>query len=880
MQTARVKTMILPLVTGLLLIALQATGGEGSNMILSRNTPLRTWMVSRTPVVIGADGKLKPAFTPKGTTKKFKLVKVRDFQSPLPPASWREVKFDDYRWSQRKVPVEKQRGRPSGRRLDALHSATDSAMICARARFEVTDPSKAGQLRLSVTYVGGLAVFLNGKELTRRHLPEGKLGPETLAEKYPDDLYITADGKYMQHYNKRDNKRFARRYRQLENFVVPASALKKGLNVLALQVHRAPVNEPATKIERRVSGGMTRVYGLWAYAGLTNLTLSSTPGAAIVPNVGQRSSGIEVWNCRPFDTITVGSYGEPGDAPGPVEIDALRNGVFSGRFVISADRDIKELKVVISELAGKDGKASLPREAVMLRHGRRARAAETRRPGHLFDGLLPGVPTEVKHVTMTLGRRSKKTLKGAVLPVWISVRPPKDIAPGLYEGKVTVTAQGLDKTVLPLRVRIHGWTLPDPDKWRVENLSVFSPYHLAGSYKVRIWSEEHWKLVEESFRLMSEISARRVPVDLVPGARYLSKVPLEWSMFRLVPKKDGKGYDYDFSTIDRLFDLVEKTMKSPNPLSINCWGEDNWWKEGDKSKGRGFDWRNSTLTVPVLDPKTGKLTSIRNPKPGTEECYKFWKPILDQLRKRIDKRGWFASTAIMHETYCWPPNRKQVDIALRIWPDAAYGFTAHSGTLGAHFGGSKGKMPVKWSECVWTAGKSEHRGWRRLLKPGRDKWVWNYTHRDVLRDRSTLKTYLVACESNTLRGHDGLGYLCADFVPMHNPKSRRQPYYHIEANRGGTLGYSTPALLAAGPQGPVATGRYEMFREGCQQSETILYLERQLQKKAITGEPAKLANDYLNERSRTVRSSYPYDRQDLDRRLFKVAAEVAAASGG
>ena len=176
--------------------------------------------------------------------------------------------------------------------------------------------------------------------------------------------------------------------------------------------------------------------------------------------------------------------------------------------------------------------------------------------------------------------------------------------------------------------------------------------------------------------------------------------------------------------------------------------------------------------------------------------------------------------------------------------------------------------------------RGQHRGWRRLLKPGRDKWVWNYTHRNGLYDKMPLKAYLQASEDMIMPGHDGIGYLCSDFVPIHNPKSRRQKYYQLKADRGCTQGGNTGTLVAAGPGGPVVTGRYEMLREGCQQCEAILYIERALQEKKIAGELAQRANAYLDERSRAfIKSDWPIDRQDLDRRLFELAAEASGVTG-
>lgn len=855
--------------------------------VLSDHTLLRTWMVFRTPVVIGSDGEFKEPFTPE--MKGGELIKheIGQYQSPLPDDAWRSADFDDSGWKRERVPVEKQ-NESANRQLTALHSATPSAMICARAKFMVDDPAKVGDLRLALAYVGGVAVFVNGKEVTREHLPDGELRPDTLAEQYPDDLYITADGKSMQHVTehwkayKRDEERFDRRYRHRKDVVIPASMLQEGLNVLGLQLHRAPVHEAATAVARKPYGGMGRVYGLWAYVALTDLSLTASDGAGIRPNLGKHGSGVQVWNCPPSATLTIDSFGDPGAVPVPVEIDAVRNGANSGRFVISSDRAIESLNVEVSELRTENGKAALPAEAVQVRHGKRAMPAVSPRPETMFDGLYAGVPSRVEYVTLQLrdhARREDYTVNGAIVPVWITVRPPKNAVPGLYTGRVTVRAAGLDDTVVPLRCRVHGWTLPDPIDYRVKNLSVFGPYSLAEHYEVPLWSERHFDLVEKSFCLMAEINARRVDVDMVPGLRY-GVSPVEHSMFRLVRKKEGNGYDYDFSVIEKLFGLVEKTMKSPLPLQINCWGFDQLLDR--KTGERAAVWNTAAKQVPVLDPATGKLSHIENPPPGTEENYAFWRPILDELRERIEKRGWFAVTAIGHQSYCWAPNPKQVDVARHIWPDGTYSFTSHNGTLGGSFKGPDGtSMPVRYSECVWSQGRLEHRGYRRLLEPGRDRSIWNSCDRNGHHDRSPLALLLRKPEEMIMRGHDGLGYLCADFLPIENENAQneRARYYQLKPNVGGIMGYSTTSLLAAGPDGPVATGRYEMFREGVQRCEAILYLQRALDAKRIDGDLANRVNEYLDERSdKFLKPDWPFDRRELDRRLFELAAEVTAAT--
>jgi len=840
--------------------AQETTKEEARLTVLSSDTVLRTFWVYKTPAVIGADGTFKPAATPyRDRGRETKYRPIPDYQSPLPDAGWRSVEFNDSGWRLGKAPLEKDRGQATGRRLSALHTATHNSIICARAKFIVDDPAKVQDLRLSLTYVGGAAAFLNGQELARSDLPEGDLKPDTAAEKYPDDLYVEPGNKYLQ-WEKENPKGFARRYRDLKEVAIPARMLRKGVNVLAVQIYRAPVNEAATKVTRRAYSGMYRVPGLWAYTALRALSLTAARGSAVQPNVA-RPAGIQVWTCHPYDTISVFRYGDPGERLKPIEITAVRNGVFSGRFVVSSDKAIDGLKVAISRLAAAGGGPALPGSAVRLRYARPATSSVSWRPGHLFDGLAEAIPEQVPPYK---GRNNK--LAGAVAPIWVTVRVPKDAKPGKYEGKVTVRAQGLGPTEIPVRLTVHGWALPDPIDFRVRQLNVLSPYSLAQHYGVRYWSDKHFELIADSMRLMAEINARRVAVDLAVSVRTRT-VDIQNSMVRWIKSKDGEGYTYDFSALDKYLDVVEKTMKKPLPLRINCWGDFNRKKQ---------DQWVTAKAVALLDPATGKLTALPNPPPGTEENYAFWKPVLDQLRKRIEARKWFDAVAIGHQSYCWAPHPGSVHVAKRIWPDAVWSYTSHAGRLGGTFKGTEKKelMPIHYSECVWTQGQLTARGYRQLLAPNRDKKIWNSVSRNQHKDGSSLLTLLMKPEELIMRGHDGLGYLCSDFLPVPHPK-RKGRFYKLSAGHGGVRGQSTQSLLAAGPDGPVATGRYEMFREGVQVCEAILFLQRALDGKAIDGGLAKRVNACLDERGTAFVKGWIAGRRKRDEKLFALAAEAA-----
>jgi len=852
-----------------------AFGADGApaagTVVLDNRTGIRVFMGFQTPQVMTAGGELRTALTPGGKTPK----PMAEYRSPLPPDGWAAPEFNASAWDRRRAPVELRPKGATGGRETARHSATVNSLICVRANVMVTDPTKAADLRLSLRYVGGAVVYLNGKEIARGHLPAGAIKPDTPAEKYPDDLYRLPDGKFLSD-TKKYAEAFAKRYRRLEA-ALPQNALRKGGNVLAIEIHRAPVNEGAVKAKRVPSGGMRTVRGIWAYAALNSMQVVSASGAGVAANVA-RPKGVQVWNVAPFETIEAFSYGDPGEILRPVIVHAARNSTFSGRLAVSADKAISGLKVAVTDLKAKDGSGSIPASAVQVRYAEPTAAAKSWVPSGRFDGLLDTVPAEVAVIKARPPRGAPKTLTaGAVASLWFTVRTPADAKPGAYEGAITVEADGLAPTTTPLQVTVSPWKMADPADFRQHHLICPSPESVAKHYGVPLWSDKHFELMGKSLALLAEVSSRRIPVNL--AIDFYGTLSNSETMVRWIRQPDG-SYKHDFSLFDRYLDLVAKQCGKPNPLRLNCWGE------------LGRNGKNGAAAmVSRLDPATGKIEPMPQPLFGSEESYRFWKPVIDEALKRLKARGWIDVTAFGHNSYCYPVKPQIVDVAHRLWPEGVWAYSAHNGTLGGRWKGSqKGvMMPIKWSLSVWNEGRLSARGYAGLLKPR--PGIWCTLARTRHYDRSPLIIFRNLPEEAISRNQDGVGEFGAESFPIPNPK-RRGRYFNLSAGRGtgGGNNASTRSLLAPGPDGPISTERFEMYREGVQLSEGILYLQRAVTEGKISGALAGKVNAYLDTRGRefiqwwsrgTSGIGFVTDwsipgQFDRDAELLALAGEVAA----
>lgn len=865
-----------------------ACGAEGVT-VLSQDSYVRAFLAFRTPVQISRDGQVTPSLEPdppKGQAPS----PLADFQSPLPPAGWMKPEFDDTVWPRQRAPVELP---PAWRgRNTSLHSATCCSILFLRWKFAVENPAAAQDLTLSVEYVGGLAVYVNGQELARAHLPAGELKPDTLAERYPDDLYVLEGNRMLQQpypgeaIKKELLPAFERRYRRLEGVAVPARLLRKGANLLAMAIHRAPTNEAVLAAQRTREGGMYTSPGIWAYTALRSINLASASGAGVVQNT-RRPEGVQVWNVAPFDTLTAFDYGEPSEALKPIAIHAARNSVFSGRLAVGSDAPLNGLKVTVGDLALADGRGRLPASAIRVRYAEPALPEKCWTPPHRFNGLLDAIPAEIPVVKAPPERETHLGTPiarpgitcGAVASLWLTARVPREAAPGPYEGAVTVEAEGLKPTTVPIQVTVHDWALPDPKDFRQHHLIFVSQEAVARHYGVEMWSARHFDLMARSLALLAEVNSREIPINLAVnfygGNKGAADTSNEQGMVRWVRKADG-SFGHDFTVFDKYCDLIARSIGKPFPIRLNCWGEAG--KEGAKG---------SAAQVTCLDPATGKLEAMDQPPFGSDESYAFWKPVVDEALRKLAARGWLDVAAFGHNSYCYPPKPEVVAVARRLWPDGVWAYTAHNGTLGAKFT-TKEKdvaMPVKWSVCIWTEGKLAPRGAAALLKPRAS--IWCNTARTRHRDHSPLIVIRTLPEEMLLRGHDGVGDFGSDLFPLKKPVG--QGYYCMGNGRGtGGPNDAQRCILAPGPDGAVSTERFESFREGTELGEAILYLEKALAEKRISGNLEQRVTQYLNERSESFIAWYqrnpallsraPADLAARDARLLALCAEVAAAA--
>ena len=149
---------------------------------------------------------------------------------------------------------------------------------------------------------------------------------------------------------------------------------------------------------------------------------------------------------------------------------------------------------------------------------------------------------------------------------------------------------------------------------------------------------------------------------------------------------------------------------------------------------------------------------------------------------------------------------------------------------------------------------------------------------DKLLDQSLLPLCRGIGEEMVRSGMDGVSDFGVDLFPLRRPVGG---YCTLAVGRGMNISppwRSTAALLYPGPDGPVATERFEAFREGMEVAEAILYIETALAEKKLGAELAARAGRYLDDRTEALvggRFSYRHMQSTEDAKLLDLAGEVA-----
>jgi hypothetical protein len=763
---------------------------------------------------------------------------LRWLETDLPPADWMQPSFDDADWVRQRSLFK------AGRQVTAAFY---------RARFRVPDPEAARGLRLDAVYRGGIRVFLNGAELLRGHL-----SPDGAAERYPAAAYHLLDGEflasmyeqtgYRSKYWQKVNGRvlapefpdafekirplYTDRNRRIEHkefrlpghsctvnrkgwariqglrdrrasAAVPARLLKKGENVLAVEVRAAPPHLLATQWEKAYLRNCT-----WRHVGLEAVALRGQG----VPSALERRAGVQVWAADIHRRLAAPDFGGASGDRRAARIVPARNGTFAAQIAVGTDRALKELQVTVSALKGPDGALTaevrhfVPHRIHDLRVGDRGR-----RLGNGFDFRVYERFLEARYSSgkvpcfdQLTGSPPEEVPAGSCRPVWISVRVPASAAPGRYRGTVSVRADGMAAVSVPLEIEVIDWRIPDAaDFTTVVGLEP-CPYAVAGHYKTPVWSDAHFRLLDRTFGLLAGVDNDWLNVPVLARTEFGNG---DDSMVRVIRRRDG-SYAVDVSVLDRYLDLVLRHCGKPKVISFTVMHAGN---PGDTRM------KLPPMKIPVHDEASGKTELMRVDRAmPLDRRRAFWEFLSTTLHAHMRRRG---LADVMYWGYTWDG----AGVAPEMYEMLAEFVPGVGWTKGSHK-----RPPDRFNRAVATAYSSHvavrldgsRCGWRNP-----DLWLTYPRYWGTVIDCSDYSppfSFRMLPDRAIAAGSRGIGRMGVDYWGRSYLAGMEMNTYPV--------GVPNLFLLWPGEAGPEPTARFEVLREGLQETEARVFLEQAVEK--------------------------------------------------
>ena len=773
--------------------------------------------------------------------------------TPLPEESWAKADFDDSGWPRRTVPLLGRYGY-EGRGCVAL--------VCLRGRFGVADAAKAGPLRLKLACRGGVVVYVNGVEVARRHLPAGKVTLLTLADDYERSVYVSPKTDAALSAVRWGRSRipadlqdaYERRIRQA-SIDIPAKLLRKGTNVLAVELHRTATPEGIPNLDRSD----------WSSAGLAEISLLAEPGAAAVPNVGP-TGGVRVWNADPF--LRVGAETDHGDAfeeLGPITLFAPRNGVASGQVVVQSPEGVKGLSAA---LVTPDGRPVSPALGV-VRYGQ---------VGGSFVGLFdrpvapqaPEAPKETKE--------PKEQQVGRCLqPIWVTATVPADAKAGRWHWLLQI--RGLpERVTVPVTVEVYDWRAPDAPQRQSWVDLLQSPESVARHYQVPLWSQRHFELLEASLALTGRMGNHVVTISAV-GKTVYGDDPV------LIFRRDDSaptGWAPEFKHLRRYLAMCAKHGPAPRIVCVQVWHYGLYYKgAGRDGTKRGYTgtYPIREKTVPIHELQGEAVAPAEMPIYGQRGTEELWKRIFAELRRILKDLSWRDTRILLGTCGDARPSEITVEFFKKIAPDVPWRVATH--------GSSVGRWGMTDPERTQSNGMVV--GYGNLVRRN----IWRRGHamhcpasviaRDVIHP-NPFDYFGVQGLAAVAALYSGFCWQGLDFWAIGDGRGRGGVLAKY-VGFGNIIPHRPMAITVPGPDGAVPTVQFEMMREGIQAAEAMLFMRRALADEALRAragpELAKRCHTAVQGLVDTLESGrrvYPHgvaDVRRLTRRVYAAASELA-----
>ncbi len=227
-----------------------------------------------------------------------------------------------------------------------------------------------------------------------------------------------------------------------------------------------------------------------------------------------------------------------------------------------------------------------------------------------------------------------------VRPAWVSFDVPRDAAPGIYKGVVSVACEGKECGTLPFSIRVIDRTLPLPEETRFHLDLWQNPFAVARVAGVPLWSQAHFDAMRPLMQRLARAGQRGITASITHKPWNGQTYDYFENMITEVKKADGT-WMYDFTVFDRWVEFMQQCGVGPY---IYCYSVIPW-----ELSFRYYDQATNRMVDQKMDVN----------KPEFDD---YWVNKLSALATHLKSKKWFEHTIIAMDER----PRESMEAALRV----------------------------------------------------------------------------------------------------------------------------------------------------------------------------------------------------------------------
>lgn len=315
----------------------------------------------------------------------------------------------------------------------------------------------------------------------------------------------------------------------------------------------------------------------------------------------------------------------------------------SAQLILWSDKDVKQIECEFSAFKSNSGDVinANQAEARFVRYVLTDEFAEGcgyRKPEDFAVSLSADALDNVECLDM-----KAKTAQ----PIWLTFQVPADAAPGVYNGTITLYAQGEKTKNMKLTLEVLPEVLPPARDWTFHLDLWQHPSAVARINNVPHWSDEHWQLLETPMKMLADAGQKVITATLNKDPWNHQCFDAYEDMIVWTKKADGTWH-YDYSIFDKWINMM---MRLGVDKVINCYSMIPWNNE-----------------IHYNDEKSGELINI-SAKPGSKEFISLWTPFLQSFREHLTEKGWLEITNIAMDERSPEDMKATIDLLTKIVPE-------------------------------------------------------------------------------------------------------------------------------------------------------------------------------------------------------------------